>query len=418
MKMRFLKSYINILGILLLGVSANAQTTTSSPYSVYGIGEIRLPGYGSSRAMGSTGIGYSSSSELNPINPASYNSIDSLAFIFETGIESHFSKYSLGDDSQKGHHTNFSYLALGFRYTPWWANSIGIAPYSSVGNKLTVTNTIDGTSDYATTSIEGTGGLNQFYWNNSFKLAKSLSVGVNISGIFGNITQAQKTTSSYYQGTLTKEDNIYVSQFIANFGFQYRAKLANKNKLTIGGIFSPKYSVKQNHTLYYYDQNSRVLDQSEDNSDNSIFYLPLTCGLGGSFQNDNLTILADFSWQDWSANESNVADVKYGKSSSLSLGVEYLPYKSFRDPYYKKIKYRIGAYNRNSYLLIKNHQLYDRGITAGLGIPIFKQRIHIDLSYEAGFKNGKGKGIISEKYQGVYFNLIMTDFWFVKPQYD
>ncbi|NJO70047.1 MAG: hypothetical protein HC830_12885, partial [Bacteroidetes bacterium] len=67
---------------------------------------------------------------------------------------------------------NFAYLAFGFRITPKWATSIGIAPYSSVGYNINTSKQVEGSTDTYNIDIEGSGGLNQFYWGNSYKITR------------------------------------------------------------------------------------------------------------------------------------------------------------------------------------------------------------------------------------------------------
>ena len=71
-------NYTAVVLVLLFGTAAKAQVTTQSPYSRYGIGNIKPMVLPQNKAMGgiSTGIfsptGYSS---INMQNPASYAGI-------------------------------------------------------------------------------------------------------------------------------------------------------------------------------------------------------------------------------------------------------------------------------------------------------------------------------------------------------
>ena len=68
-------------------------------------------------------------------------------------------------------------MAMGFRIMPNWSASIGIAPYSTVGYKIATDNYVDGTVDENfKLEMTGSGGLNQFYWDNSYLLFKRLSL--------------------------------------------------------------------------------------------------------------------------------------------------------------------------------------------------------------------------------------------------
>ena len=73
------------IGCLVLSalttMSAFAQSGTNSPYSQYGIGDMADEGVGFNKGMGGVGYGFRKGNEVNPLNPASYASIDSVTMI-------------------------------------------------------------------------------------------------------------------------------------------------------------------------------------------------------------------------------------------------------------------------------------------------------------------------------------------------
>ena len=70
---------------LLLTVTVNAQNImTSSPYSMFGIGEIVTGLYGSNSAMGGVSTGMRSTWLLNTENPAGLTGLDTLRLFAET----------------------------------------------------------------------------------------------------------------------------------------------------------------------------------------------------------------------------------------------------------------------------------------------------------------------------------------------
>lgn len=74
------KSSFVILTVLFLEICSFAQNNANSPYTMFGVGYIEPGGFGRNKGMGGAGIGLPSENSLNNLNPASYNSLDSLHF--------------------------------------------------------------------------------------------------------------------------------------------------------------------------------------------------------------------------------------------------------------------------------------------------------------------------------------------------
>ena len=84
--MRIAKAYI-LLIITALSMSAYGQTGINSPYSRYGLGQLYDKNLNTAAmGMGGLSLGIHNPTTLNPANPASYGSLDSLSFLFEMGV--------------------------------------------------------------------------------------------------------------------------------------------------------------------------------------------------------------------------------------------------------------------------------------------------------------------------------------------
>ena len=73
--------------------TAFAQSNTNSPYSQYGLGDLTDQSVGFNKGMNGVGIAMRKGSELNPMNPASYSSVDSLSMIFDAGLSGQMTQY-------------------------------------------------------------------------------------------------------------------------------------------------------------------------------------------------------------------------------------------------------------------------------------------------------------------------------------
>ena len=58
-----------------------------SPYSMYGLGELRTPGTLQTRSMGGVGVGMRNAAAVNLLNPAAYSAVRPKSFLFDFGLE-------------------------------------------------------------------------------------------------------------------------------------------------------------------------------------------------------------------------------------------------------------------------------------------------------------------------------------------
>jgi long-subunit fatty acid transport protein len=413
-----IKNIIAAVALLLLGMEIFAQHNVNSPYTMFGIGYIETGGFGRNKAMGGAGISLPSEYSLNNLNPASYSSIDSLHFFLETGINAIYSKFAYRSQTQKKLNANFSYLALGFRMNRRWATSIGLAPYSNIGYNIDTWKQIEGTSYYSQVNIDGSGGLNQFYWGNSYKLNRNFSVGINASYLFGSISQVQKTTNSFMSGEMTVENESTLRNFYFNYGVQYHYTLNSNIKGSFGAVYGSKTKLNFNNTLTIMDFDADTLSSGLKRK--SDFYIPQTFGFGASLRlKDKLLLTGDYTQNNWSGINTTETGVKMVNSSNVAFGIEYLPSVRVSANYLQSVKYRLGFYNENSYLKINGQQLKDYGFTAGFGFPVKKSKAFINVAFAAGLKgNTNSSSIINETYYKVNLNFTLLDYWFNRMKYD
>ena len=119
---------------LLLTVTVNAQNImTSSPYSMFGIGEIVTGLYGSNSAMGGVSTGMRSTWLLNTENPAGLTGLDTLRLFAETSAFMKSESYQSKNGNSNAFTGNMSAFTLAGRIMPHWYMAAGLTPYSSVG---------------------------------------------------------------------------------------------------------------------------------------------------------------------------------------------------------------------------------------------------------------------------------------------
>ncbi len=175
-----------LTGLFFPAILVTAQVNTGSPYSRFGLGEIRQPGFTSNISMGGAGIALRTSNLINYINPASYSALDSLSFIFDFGVNSSSTKYYTNEAESQLNNYNIDHIAIAFPITKWWKSAVGVTPYSSIGYNIKVQNLIPviGVTDYY---YQGDGGLSKFFIGNSFNPLSRLSLGFNLSYILNPV---------------------------------------------------------------------------------------------------------------------------------------------------------------------------------------------------------------------------------------
>ena len=160
----------------------SAQNMTSSPYSRYAYGDLNenVPtGY---RAMGGIGFGMRNNRAINPAQPASYTSCDTLTFMFDVAASANWSHYRDAGGVKNKANGNLEYVTMQFPlYKQWIAMSLGLQPFSSVGYNIQMRDSIPGTAHYSKV-FYGDGNISQVYGGLSFNILNWFAVGVGRSG--------------------------------------------------------------------------------------------------------------------------------------------------------------------------------------------------------------------------------------------
>ncbi|MGE5426877.1 MAG: hypothetical protein ACM3O8_03205, partial [Methylococcaceae bacterium] len=102
----------------------------------------------------------------------------------------------------------------------------------------------------------------------------------------------------------------------------------------------------------------------------------------------------------------------------LSAGVEYIPDAFSIRSYFKRVKYRFGIHQESSYLTIKNHQIKETGISAGLGLPLPKSKSTANFAVEFGKKGTTTDNLVQNNYTRFSLYLNFYDYWFIKRKFD
>lgn len=416
----FKQTVCALLLVMVTGM-ALAQNNTNSPYTRYGYGDLSDQSFGNSKAMGGIAFGLRNGSQINPLNPASYTAIDSLTFLFEGGVSLQNMNVNSNGEKINAKNSSFDYLAMQFRLHPRIGMSVGLLPFSSVGYNISDTKT---ESDLTTTrSFTGDGGLHQLYVGLGVKVLKNLSLGVNASYFWGDLTRSltvlypnNSAAASYIEQT-----EASVSDYKLDFGLQYTQNLGKKHSVALGAVYSPKHKLNNDYTL-----TTQASGSTTENLDATLS-LPNMFGVGLTYNFDKrLTVGADYSLQQWSkadfgmknapakAGEAFNETYTYTDRHKVSVGAEYIPNLLGRS-YLARVKYRLGAYYTTPYYKIDGKKAAtEYGITAGFGLPVPRSRSILSISGQFVHVSGKEAAFVDENIFRVSIGLTFNERWFFK----
>lgn len=406
--LKLFRTYISGLILLILTQGTLFSQITTSPYSIFGLGFLEGSSSGTSRAMGGTGLAFLSERSINYANPASYSGIDSLLSIFELGVFSKYTIYSTKLDNQSLLNANLRHLAMGFRITPWLATSFGFSPYSSVGYIINTTAPVEGSSLEFAKTFSGDGGVNKVFLGGAVSLVKNLSVGINASYLFGNVTHTESSPVFDY----SLEDETFVSNFIFNYGLNYQLDI-KKWKYNIGLTYSnPKKLKTKNTTTVETAYQVEVLKSRKYK-----YSVPRSIGAGLAMSKGYFKAGIDYEWSNWEEVEFTNTHLGTRNSNRYSLGVEF-PSLGLRKGSGKMVFYRFGGEYRESYMIIKGIPINYRAITVGAGLPLKGVVSVINFSLELGQNGTTKRDLFRENFVTLNLDLSLRDLWFRQRKYN
>ncbi len=413
--MKKLFIFLFLLGMVSRGL-LEGQPSTGSLYSAMGLGTIDGNGSGKTRLLGGTGIALPSVGYLNNSNPASFGAIEDLKFMFEAGFEGQSTTYTTSDLQQQFSSTNFNYLAMGFQFNTYWKSSIGLKPFSHVGYNITTSKYIEGTTQTYDTYFTGSGDVTQLYWSHAFVPINNLSLGINVSYLFGSIQQEESVIPpvTYKEEVLTRTK--YVKSFYTDFGVQYTFEREKMN-VTLGAIYGPgkQLGSKSEFSL----TNSYDTIRTETVEDATKYSLPQKAGAGISVRskNNNFVLSLDYRWEDWENVKLERMDAYLKNSNRYSLGMELVPQKTLNDPYLRRIRYMLGAYYNDSNIKYKGTAIQEMGMNLGFGLPLRGGTSSLYFGFEGGQKGSTNLGLVRENFYKFNVSFTLSDTWFQKHKF-
>ena len=277
-------------------LTASAQSGTNSPYSQYGLGILSDQSQGFNRGMNGLALGMRGN-HVNAMNPASYSAVDSLTMLFDLGMSGQVTNFKENGASINAYNADFEYAVAAFRLMPGLGCSAGVLPYTNIGYNYNDRKVINSTM----TSVEtysGSGGLHQAYVGVGWSVLKSLSVGANLSYLWG--TYDKKITvvnSDSYVNSVIKNYTTSVNSYKLDLGVQWLQQIDKNNLLTVGVTYGLGHDLGADAQSMISNTNSQTAVSTTDTmSVSDALSIPTTFGVGFAWKHkDNLTFGVDYT---------------------------------------------------------------------------------------------------------------------------
>ncbi|MBC5840920.1 hypothetical protein H8R23_05845 [Flavobacterium sp. F-380] len=405
---------------LFLSVVSFAQQGTSSPYSFYGIGDVRYKGTAEIRSMAGIAV-EQDSIHLNIDNPASYANLKLTTF--SLGGSYNTTKLQSSSITEDARRTTLDYLAVGLPLGKLGVG-FGLIPYSSVGYQIQSLSSADGGVNRR---YDGSGGLNKAFLGAAYKISPKFSLGADVNYNFGTIENSGLVFVNDVPVGTRELNNSKLSGVDFSFGAMYQTKIYKKISLFTSLSYKLESDLTSNNTSsvsivnYNTDFNFSTVEDGDEVSDTRILTLPskISAGLGIGEARKWLVgaqaVIGSVGNLVNSYNQSNA--VSYEKSMKYSLGGYFVPnYNSFSS-YAKRIVYRAGLKYEKTGLIVNSESINDMGFTLGFGLPITGSFSNINFGFEMGKRGTTNAGLIQENYANFSVGLSLNDRWFEKRKF-
>ena len=426
--MTYIKHIIIGTYLALISFPTFAQNGVNSPYSRYGFGIMADRSMGFNKGMGGVAMGFRDGQAINAANPASYSAVDSLTALFDLGFSLYNANFKMGELQSNAKNSSFDYFAFHFRATKGLGIAVGILPYTNINYSFSSTpksveNKLETTSYQ---SFTGDGGLHQVFLGAGIQVLKPLSLGFNISYLYGSYNHSIiQTFNNENTNTTNLNYNASISSYMLDLGLQYTFDINKKDKITFGTVYSLGHDID---------------DAAITNNDTipNAFQFPHIFTFGLTYSHSTKwNIGADLEIQKWN-------DVKFptqierdyiskkgvlNDRVKIALGASYTP-SEISSNYFNRITYKFGGYYSKSYAnaditnTIKEKP-YELGLSAGVTLPITSRHLwhntpKLNLSFQwvhanIPYMNGTNiKKHLEENYLKFCVGLTFSERWFYK----
>ncbi|RYE27836.1 MAG: hypothetical protein EOP42_18515 [Sphingobacteriaceae bacterium] len=422
-----------LLLFIFSAFAASAQSTSSSPYSRFGLGLLQQQSLPQNVAMGGIATGVRSIggySNINMLNPASYSAIGLTTI--DVGAYATINTLSNSSATQTGADFRLNHIAFAIPVTRnTSALSFGLLPYSDLGYNFNQVTKID--TNTVNSVYGGEGGLSKAYFGYGFSLFKHLNLGFNVAYIFGNLRQTRSVEiPNYYLTSFNTriEQSQSVKGLSYDYGVQYQFDLSTTSKLVLGysGTLKSTLTSANKYVSTQYIATGSSESVASDTTyirqgANSKIALPLIQNFGISYQKEGHYLVgADYSRGDWASLTIDGVNQGLNNTQSYHIGGQITPNINALSSYFAVVDYRVGYQYNKTYVRTSATDINENVFSFGLGLPIRSQSrtafYKVNFTTEFGQRGTLANNLVKEKFINLRFSFLLNDRWFNKFKFD
>lgn len=370
----------------------------NNPYSAYGLGDIDGRVFNFNAGMGYTGIALPTNLTSTGNNPASIAGMQKSLFRFDVSTTGRIATYH-GDVINANNNVNRDFtinaLSMATRFNKIWSGSIGFRPYSRVNYQFQANKVIEGSMETYPSTYKGHGGLNEYYWTNGFSLGKHIMLGIDASYIAGSVNQDESLL------TYTSSIRDYYAGARVSGGLIYQTALNKNWDLSLGLKYKPSIKLGAERTLTVLNDTTAMTDHELVQT--SKYALPEEYGAGIALRSKKgNTFAADYVRTNWSDLNQRGQGWRLVDAQWLSVGAEFArDVRNWKNVVLRR-SFSVGAFDRNTNLMVNGYQINEWGLTAGLSRTL-RSGFVVAASVEGGMRGTTNNGLIKENF--FQFNL-------------
>jgi hypothetical protein len=410
---------IIISACLLLSLVSFAQEGTASPYSFYGIGDVRFKGTAESRSMAGIAV-EQDSIHMNLENPASFANLKLSTFTIGGSHISNNLKSS--SKSENARRTTLDYLAIGLPLGKFGVG-FGMIPYSSVGYKIESQDASMVSSRY-----NGTGGMNKVFLGVGYKITPNFNIGADVNYNFGKIDANSLRFGSTVPVGTAEKNRADLAGVNFNIGTMYQTKIGKKLNFFSSANYTLESTLVSKNTrnvsTVLFDSNSNlvVVDNLGEQSSSLDLKLPSKLSVAAGIGESKKWLIGAQVVSGSKGNLVNtynaMSNVSYESSMKYSIGGYFIPnYNSFSN-YAKRIVYRAGLKYDKTGLVVNSESINDMGVNLGVGLPITGSFSNVNIGFELGKRGTTSSNLVQENYATISVGFSLNERWFEKRKFN
>lgn len=411
---------MRIIGIIILLTVSSLHLvaqTNNSPYSILGIGDIDDNYYNRTSGLANTGIAYRSDRFLINNNPASFSALGNQVFFGEIGVKGAIVNYygsGVNPANNQSSDITFKRLVIATKILKHWGSSAGLLPYSSQNYEFNTPLIVQGTyGEVLNQYYQGSGGINKVYFANAYDFLNHVSVGVNLSYLFGSLQQKLIYQDLNQNELLSQTTTVGMTNFYVDYGLQFYTNIGKKWNFTLGATFANKTNLNPISNVVVLASDSTQLLNQGSLQPTTLTQLPKSYGVGISLsRNRTFTLLADYKYQNWSSLDYSYFNYSLRDSRRFSVGFEISKNKKIYNTQVETKYFQGGFYYNSSYVNAYGQQITDVGGTIGLGVNSKRTLLAYMISLQYGIKGKNTSQLIQEKYFNINLTISFGDIFY------